>query len=169
MRLSLFPTYSCKSTYDIPFEKLYAQGVRGAIFDVDNTLVRHNAPADGRAKLLFTKLKRMGMAVCIISNNKEPRVKPFADEVDSSYVFDAGKPLPRGYLEAVQRMNISNGQAVFVGDQIYTDILGANLAGIKSILVKPLGPEIEIQIKIKRILEIPVLAAYRMFCRSREI
>jgi uncharacterized protein len=169
MSLSLFPVYRCKSTYDIPFEKLYEMGIRGAIFDVDNTLVCHNAPADDRARCLFARLKKMGMGTCIISNNKEPRVKPFADVVGSPYVSRAGKPFPGGYRRALQRMGIQDSQAVFIGDQIYTDIWGANLAGIRSILVRPLGKEIEIQIKLKRILEVPVLAMDRILHRSQEL
>jgi uncharacterized protein len=169
MRRLLFPTYRCKSTYDIPYKKLYDMGVRGVIFDIDNTLVQHNAPADDRARLLFARLRKMGIKTCIISNNKEPRVRTFAESVGSAYVYRAGKPLPGGYLRATDTMGVEAGQAVFVGDQIYTDIVGANLAGIRNILVRPLGREIEIQIKIKRILELPVLGLCRIFRGAQEL
>ena len=165
MRLSLFPTYRYHSTYDIPFEKLYKDGVRGVIFDVDNTLVRHNAPADDRVRALFASLRDMGMRTCLISNNHEARVRPFAQDVGTRYICDADKPKPAGYREAARVMGLDEKQAVFVGDQIYTDILGANLAGIKSILVAPLGHDSEIQIRIKRALEAPVLRAYSLACK----
>lgn len=167
MRLSLFPTYRYHSTYDIPFEGLYEDGVRGVIFDVDNTLVRHNAPADDRVRALFAELRDMGMRTCLISNNHEARVRPFAQDIGTRYICDADKPKPGGYRKAAEAMGIDAGQAVFVGDQIYTDILGANLAGIKSILVAPLGHDSELQIRLKRALEIPVLAAYGLKCRLR--
>ena len=70
-----YPSEDIRSTYDIDFERYYKEGYRGVIFDVDNTLVPHNAPADERAKKLFKRLDAMGMQYCFTSNNKEPRVK----------------------------------------------------------------------------------------------
>ena len=64
------------STYVIPFDYYHAQGMQGVIFDIDNTLVPHDAPADGQAVELFERLRAMGMKTCLLSNNKEPRVKP---------------------------------------------------------------------------------------------
>ena len=72
-----FPDRYIASTYVIDFEKLYEKGVRGLIFDIDNTLVPHGAPADKRAVELFTRLKKIGFRCCLISNNQEPRVKMF--------------------------------------------------------------------------------------------
>ena len=63
------------SAYVIPYDHYHAQGIRGVIFDVDNTLVPHDAPADGQARELFRHLHEMGMETCLLSNNKEPRVK----------------------------------------------------------------------------------------------
>ena len=79
------------STYVIPFDYYHAQGMQGVIFDIDNTLVPHDAPADGQAVGLFERLRAMGMKTCLLSNNKEPRVKPFADLVGSCYIHKAGK------------------------------------------------------------------------------
>ena len=70
-----FPDEYVASTYVIPFEKLYAEGYRGVIFDIDNTLVPHGAPADERAKKLFRRLNDIGFSSCLISNNQEARVK----------------------------------------------------------------------------------------------
>ena len=72
-----FPDRYVASTYVIDFEKLYSEGVRGLIFDIDNTLVPHGAPADRRAEELFARLKRIGFGCCLISNNQEPRVRMF--------------------------------------------------------------------------------------------
>lgn len=66
------------SAYDIPYEEFHRQGIRGVIFDIDNTLVPHGAPADDRALQLFARLREMGMKTCLLSNNKEPRVASFA-------------------------------------------------------------------------------------------
>ena len=75
-----FPDRYIASTYVIDFEKLYEKGVRGLIFDIDNTLVPHGAPADKRAVELFARLKKIGFRCCLISNNQEPRVKMFNEK-----------------------------------------------------------------------------------------
>ena len=93
-----YPDRWVDSAYGIPYEDLYEQGIRGIIFDIDNTLVPHGAPADQRALALFGRFRRMGMKTCLLSNNKEPRVKPFAEQVDSLYIHKAGKPGIRTYL-----------------------------------------------------------------------
>ena len=74
-----YPDVYMDSTYEIDFEQLYQDGYRGIIFDIDNTLVTHGAPADTRAIALFAELKRIGFQCCLLSNNKEPRVKMFND------------------------------------------------------------------------------------------
>ena len=76
-----FPDEYVVSTYVIPFERLYEEGYRGVIFDIDNTLVPHGAPADDRAKKLFRRLKEIGFSSCLISNNQEERVKMFNQEI----------------------------------------------------------------------------------------
>ena len=81
-----YPDDYVASTYVIDFDKLYTEGYRGLIFDIDNTLVPHGAPADQRAIRLFEMLRRIGFDTCLISNNQEPRVKPFAEKVGSKYV-----------------------------------------------------------------------------------
>ena len=73
-----YPQEIWDSTYDIPFETWKDRGIKGVIFDIDNTLVPHGAPADERAIALFEHLKKLGFKTCLLSNNKEARVKPFA-------------------------------------------------------------------------------------------
>ena len=99
-----FPDEYVDSAYGIPFEELYRKGYRGIIFDVDNTLVPHGAPADARSIGLFERLRAMGFSTCILSNNKEPRVAPFAGQVKSPYIFKGGKPSVKGYERAMERM-----------------------------------------------------------------
>ena len=161
MRHMLYPDEYMDSTYAIDFKKLYKDGYRGILFDIDNTLVPHGAPADERAIALFKELKQIGFTTCLISNNKEPRVKSFCDKVDSDYIFKAGKPLPGGYEEGIRKMKTTKENTLFIGDQIFTDVYGAKRAGIRSILVKPIHPKEEIQIVLKRYLEKIVLFFYR--------
>lgn len=161
MKQYLFPDEQVKSTYDIDFEKMHSQGIRGLIFDIDNTLVPHGFPADERAAALFHRLGQIGFCWVFLSNNKEMRVKTFQEKVGGSYIFKAGKPKPANYRKAMELMGTDTGNTVFVGDQIFTDVMGANLAGIHTILVEPIDPKEEIQIVLKRYLEKIVLFFYR--------
>ncbi|MCC8028130.1 MAG: YqeG family HAD IIIA-type phosphatase [Clostridium sp.] len=155
------------SAYVIPFDHYQAKGYKGVIFDIDNTLVCHDAPADEQALELFKRLKEMGMKTCLLSNNKEPRVKPFASQVDSPYIYKAGKPGGRGYQRAMELMGTDRENTLFVGDQLFTDVYGANRTGIYSILVRPINPKEEIQIVLKRYLEKPVLYFYKKHRRRQ--
>ena len=156
-----FPDAYMESTYAIDFEKLYQEGIRGVIFDIDNTLVPHGAPADERAVKLFERLRAIGLDYCLISNNQLPRVKPFADAVQAKFVEDAHKPSRKNYLKAMELMHTDLNSCIFVGDQIFTDIYGARRCGMRTILVKPLHPREEIQIVLKRYLEKIVLYFYQ--------
>lgn len=156
-----YPKKYMESTYEIPFEKYYQKGIRGVIFDIDNTLVCHDAPADERALRLFERLRELGMDTCLLSNNKEPRVAAFAAQVKSKYICKGQKPSVKNYNRAMALMGTGKKATLFVGDQIFTDIYGANRAGIYSILVKPVSPKEEIQIVLKRRLEAVVLYFYK--------
>lgn len=163
-----YPDEYVDSTYQIDFEALYKKGYRGIIFDVDNTLVPHNAPIDERAKSLFARLNSIGFQSCLISNNKEPRVKKFAKPIGACYVYKANKPNPKSYKKGMDLMGTNKKNTLFVGDQIFTDVYGANLAGIYSILVKPIHPKEEIQIVLKRYLEKIVLHFYEKDRKKRK-
>lgn len=156
-----YPDYDIDSAYDIDYEKLYGQGYRGVIFDVDNTLVPHGAPADERAIELFRRLREIGYQAVLLSNNKEPRVKSFNDQVKAKYIYKAGKPGRGGYEKAMEMMGTDVGTTIFVGDQLFTDVWGAKKLGIRTYLVKPINPKEEIQIVLKRYMEKIVLHFYK--------
>ena len=155
-----FPDEYVASAYEIDYEGLYLKGLRGIIFDIDNTLVPHGAPADERAIALFQRLKRIGYSVLLLSNNKEYRVKTFNAAVCVKYIFNAGKPGRAGYLRAMRELGTDTATTLFVGDQLFTDVWGAKRAGIRNILVKPIHPKEEFQIVLKRKLEKVVLYFY---------
>lgn len=155
-----YPDNEVENAYDIDYEALYQKGYRGVIFDIDNTLVPHGAPADDRAIALFERLRKTGYHTVLLSNNKEPRVKPFADCVGSLYVFKAGKPGGKGYAKAMTDMGTGPSNTLFVGDQLFTDVWGAKRMKIATYLVKPIHPKEEIQIVLKRRLEWIVLFFY---------
>ena len=156
-----FPDDYVASTYIIPFEQLYKEGFRGVIFDIDNTLVPHGAPADERAKALFERLREIGFQSCLLSNNQEPRVKMFNEEIGTNYIFNAHKPSRKNYQKAMEKMGTDCSNTIFVGDQLFTDVYGAKRTGVRNILVKPIHPKEEIQIVLKRYLEKIVLHFYK--------
>lgn len=165
MSFSLYPDDYVSSVYQIDFEKLYAEGYRGIIFDIDNTLVPHGAPADQRAVELFGKLKKIGFESCLLSNNKGPRVEMFNERIKTHYICNAHKPSKAGYIRAMEQMRTDKDTTLFIGDQIFTDLIGAKNAGIRMILTHPMDPREEIQIVLKRIPERLVLFTYRI-CRT---
>ncbi len=158
---TFYPSVWMDSTYDIDFKKLFDEGYRNVIFDIDNTLVMHGAPADERAVKLLKGLMEMGYGVLFLSNNKEPRVKMFNDAIGASYIYKAGKPSTKGYLNAINKLGGTKENTLFVGDQLFTDVWGANRTGLYSILVKPIDKKEEIQIVLKRKLEAIVLFFYK--------
>ncbi len=155
-----YPDEYYDSTYSIDFERLYKEGYRGVIFDIDNTLVPHGAPADERSIALFEQLKAIGWDAVLLSNNKEARVAMFNEPIGVHMIWKANKPSPVKYREAMALMGTDENTTVFVGDQLFTDVWGAKNAKIRSLLVKPMNPKEEIQIVLKRKLEAIVLRSY---------
>lgn len=165
---TFYPDEEAQSAYMIDYERLFEKGYRGIIFDIDNTLVPHGAPADKRAVDFFDRLYEIGFQTVLLSNNKEPRVKSFAECVHSKYIYKAGKPGNSGYLRAMKEMGTTTKNTVFVGDQLFTDVWGAKRMCILNYLVKPIHPKEEIQIVLKRYLEKIVLHFYHQSLKSKK-
>ena len=155
-----FPDEIKNSAYEIDYEGLYQEGYRGLLFDIDNTLVPHGAPADQRAKELFERLRRIGFKSCFLSNNQIERVSMFNKEIGEKFIENAHKPAIGNYLKGMELLGTNKKNTIFIGDQLFTDVYGAKRAGIRNILVRPLHPKEEIQIVLKRYLEKIVLYFY---------
>ena len=158
-----YPDLYVDSVYELDFESFYTKGYKALIFDIDNTLVPHGAPATEEAISFFHKLNNIGFKTLVISNNKEKRVKSFADAVGCKYIYKANKPFKKGYLNGMSLLEVSKEETIFVGDQLFTDVWGAKNIGIYSILTKPINPKEEIQIVLKRYLEKPILKSYQKY------
>lgn len=156
-----YPKRIADSPYVIDYDNLYKEGYRGIIFDIDNTLVEHDADASPEAIQQIARIKKIGFKVCLISNNNEERVTRFNKDIKAKYIYKANKPSKKSFIRAMKLMGTSIDNTVFIGDQLFTDIFGANRIGMMSYFVKPIGPKEEIQIVFKRKLERIVLKYYR--------
>lgn len=148
-------TAGCFYSYD--FDAAAARGLKGLILDIDNTLVPHDAPADERCRNCLEDLKRKGLKMVVLSNNSEARAGSFASAAGISCLSNAGKPSPKGYRRALEILGLRKEEVLCVGDQLLTDIWGANNAGLRSLLVEPLDKTTDTAwIKLKRVIEKPI-------------
>ncbi len=150
------PDIMVDSTYNIDFDSLYSEGIRGIIFDIDNTLVPHDAPCTDESDALLRKLLEKGFKLFIISNNEKERCEIFIPNVKVDYISKGGKPKKDSYMKAFDIMGLDKTQVAAVGDQLFTDCLGAKNAGIKFIKVGIISKKEPPHIKLKRILEKPI-------------
>lgn len=153
---------------EITPDVLGKMGIRGLILDLDNTLTTHDnpVPADGVLDWIAL-MKQSGIKLMIVSNNHPPRVRPFADMLGLPFVSEGRKPLTKGFSEAMRKMGLKKSQLAAVGDQIYTDVLGANLFGIKMLYVTPIEHEKTTFFKVKRKLERPFLPK-KLYCEKSD-
>lgn len=157
-----YPTEYVSGVDQITPEWIAARGAKGLVFDIDNTVVAQDAPADEAAKAYFRRLYEAGIRTFVVSNNGEPRVKAFAEAVGCGYYCKAQKPSRRGYLAAIRRMHLRRKEVIVVGDQLFTDIWGANRSRIRSVLVAPVDPRKDTAgVRLKRPFEKIIFRSWR--------
>ncbi len=150
----LIPDFYYDNISCINLDVLKEQGIKYIICDVDNTLDSHNVPTPSETALTFLeKLKAYGFTVCIISNGKHERVKKYLADYPLEYIAKAGKPLKKSYLKAMAKIDADAPSTAFIGDQIFTDVLGANNVGLTTILVTPIEQYENSFFYLKRALE----------------
>lgn len=152
-----YPHEYVESVFALDYGKLYEKGFRGIIFDIDNTLVHHGDDSTPEIDALFRELHGLGLKTALLTNNDEERVTRFIENIDTLYVCDAEKPDTAGYRQAIELLGIKDEEALFVGDQVFTDIAGANKSGLANVLVKFIQLEGETRIGKKRYLEYAIL------------
>jgi len=150
----LCPQIIVKTLYDIDINTLEQQGIRGIIFDLDNTIIPWDSPnmSPGIIQWLNNLLAR-GFNICLVSNNMGKRVQTIAGIFGIPFVSRAYKPAKTGFRQAIAAMELTNSQVAVVGDQLFTDILGGNRLGLYTIWVAPISGKEFIGTKITRRLE----------------
>lgn len=151
----LKPNYIFSKVTDVTPEFLQAEGIDTLLLDVDNTLsVAHkNKTLREGVPEWLSEMKEQGVSLIILSNAKKERAQIFADSIGLPVVGLAAKPLPFSYKKALKELNSDKKHGAVIGDQIFTDVLGGKLAGIKTLLVTDITPETEFGFRIKRKLE----------------
>lgn len=161
--MSVFsPTRMKEKITEITAQTFAEMGVTNVLLDVDNTLasyVSHEPIPD--ALEWAAQMQRQGLTLVIVSNNYKSRVAPFAEKFGLPYTSFACKPLPFGYLKVRKQLKAESGACAIVGDQIFTDIVGANLCGMKSILLSPVEPESGALFQLRRKIEQKFRDKYR--------
>lgn len=140
MPFSLVPDRVYGSVLEIDPHRLAAHGITLLLADLDNTLARYGQRDPDPAVAAWREnLRGAGVALFLLSNSRRPeRVRHYAQALDIPVLGHAGKPAPKGYREAMERMGRTPDQTAMVGDQIFTDILGARRAGILALMVEPI-------------------------------
>ena len=162
-----FPHQRFHRITDISPQQLIISGFKGIILDVDNTLTTHDNPAPGEGvEKWLADARAAGLKMIILSNNSPERVTPFAKMLGLNFEANGKKPLWQGYIRAMKKLGTTKKETLTIGDQIFTDVLGARLAGIHCIFTDPIEPEHTKFFKFKRWAERPILAAFERSIRK---
>jgi len=136
---SLIPQYAFRGITDITTDFLKQLGVKFLILDLDNTIAAYNEKKLADSIVLWIKtIQNSGIVIFIISNsNRKKRVEDFSGSIGAGYIKQAGKPSPKNVHRAMEKTGFSSDETALAGDQIFTDTLAANRAGVISIIVPP--------------------------------
>lgn len=157
----LYPKEYLNSVKDISLELLEKNNIKGLILDVDNTLINLDRKMPVGVSDWAKKIKASGIKICILSNsNKIKKVDEVAKIIEVPYIFFGKKPLKKGFLRAKEILKLNNENIAVVGDQIFTDIIGANRCNMFSILVKPIEEKDYLITRIKRPIEKFIIKKY---------
>ncbi len=148
------PTFWLKNVLQIDENFLYENNVSAMVLDMDNTLSMHGNPAaeDGVMEWL-EKMRGLGIKMRVVSNNTNKRVEPLAAVLRLEYTANGAKPLPFGVNRAIKAMGAKKSETLVVGDQIFTDVMAGNLAGVRTVLVEPFHLEKTWTFRLKRRIE----------------
>ena len=161
MRFSLLPKYITNALTDLTPSFLSEQGIRLLMLDFDNTIVPYttNVPTECMQTWLRT-MAASDITLCVVSNSKRDRVRKFCAAYGIDCITHARKPFSNGIRECLDRYGLPPEACALVGDQIYTDTLGANCAGVRSVLIKAINNH-NFWLKLRHVAEMPFIFAAR--------
>ncbi len=158
----LYPKLYLNSVKEITIDILKQNKIEGLILDVDNTLIDYQKNMPEGIKSWVQTLKQKGIKLCILSNtNDKIKVQKVAEELKIPYIYFAKKPFKKGFKKAKEKLELETKKIAVVGDQILTDVLGANRSNMFSILVKPIAQKDIWITKLKRPIEQRIIRKYQ--------
>ena len=164
------PKWYQKSIYDIDYHKLKEKGIKYLIFDLDNTLVPVKAKEPSKqVKELFSYLDGLGFFLILMSNSPKARVEPFKEQLNIDSCYSSKKPLKIKYKKILKTYGYDISEVACIGDQIMTDIWGANRMGFTSIFLDRLTTEDFVWTKLNRLVESAILKYFhhkKMFTKG---
>ena len=163
MPFSLLPSVIAKSVTELTPDLLHLWGIRLLMLDFDNTIVPYTTSVPtGEMVSWLKRMQESDIQLCVVSNSRKDRVRVFCNEYDLDCITHAQKPFSKGIRQCLRKYSIAPEEAALAGDQIYTDTLGANAAGVKSLLVKAIDNH-NIWLKLRHVAELPfiILASTR--------
>ena len=165
MAFSLLPGVMTDAITDLTPEYLRGRGVKLLMMDFDNTIVPYTTSVPTEAVVnWFGMMQAAEFPLCVVSNSRNDRVKIFCDQYGIDCITHAKKPFSKGIRECLDRYGLAPGDCALVGDQIFTDTLGANCAGVGSILVRAIHNH-NFWLKARHVLELPFI----FFARKRRM
>ena len=157
----LEPDYYCESVHTVQYDKLWEFGIRGLVFDIDNTLVAFDEEMPSQETIgLVRKLQSVGFKLCLLTNNTNRRLGQFNRNLQLPGFANAFKPLPFGLNKAVKLLGVSPNETAMIGDQLLSDVWAGKSSGTKTVLVKPITERDFWFVKIKRVIENRLLKKY---------
>ncbi len=161
MKSRFMPDYYFNTFDMVTPDFLLSKGIKGMILDVDNTLEPYENPTPGEHVVKWlSDLLKVGIRCAIVSNNDEDRIEIFNKDIGLPAFFKAGKPLTRNVKRAIEILKLTPSECAMMGDQIFTDVLAANSAGLLSILVPPINDKKNFITRLKRFFEKPIMKKY---------
>ena len=157
MAFSLLPKIIVPALTDVGIELLHSRGIKLLMLDFDNTIVPYttSVPTE-EMKAWFADMAQRDIQLCIVSNSRKDRVKVFAAQYGIPCITHSRKPFPKGIQECLRRFSADPKECALVGDQIFTDTLGANCTGVTSILVNAIDNH-NIWLKLRHVAELPFI------------
>ncbi len=159
----LKPNIKLHGITDITVELLNKFDIKALLLDVDNTMSTHHGTVltDGLIEWI-ANMQQNGIKLMVLSNSKRHRIQPFAARIGLPFISLGCKPLPTGYLRGVKALGEKRKNVAIVGDQIFTDVLGGNAVGVKTILLSPIKLEDGWSFKVRRRLEKEIYKKYNL-------
>ena len=159
--MNLYPKLYCKKVTDIEVEFLQKNNIKALVLDVDNTLIDFERNLLEGLEEWHNKMKENNIKCMILSNsNKKDKVEKVANTFCIPYILFAKKPLKSGFLKAKKMLDLPEENIAVVGDQIFTDVMGANRCNMFSILVHPIAKKDYLVTRIKRPIENLIIKKY---------